>query len=73
MGVVNIQYAANSQYNMGGTRRGVELREREREGERERKSERVQAYRRYFHRLHTARSIGDGTGNVVTENLHSSR
>jgi len=58
---------------MGGTRRGVELREREREGDREKKSERVQAYRRYFHRLHTARSIGDGTGNVVTENLHSSR
>jgi len=58
---------------MGGTRRGVELREREREGDREKKSERVQAYRRYFHRLHTARSIGDGTGNVVAENLHCSR
>jgi len=43
VGVVNIQYAANSQYNMGGTRRGVELREREREKEREK--ERVKEYR----------------------------
>jgi len=57
---------------MGGTRRGVELREREKE----REKERVKEYRHIggiFTGCTRHDPIGDGTGNVVTENLHSSR